>query len=122
VIDVTTCAIPVTRWKRGVRGIKPEVTPMSDLISCEREPDNSRIGRHTACIKSDVSTMPHGSLAMLSAYYGTIPLFIEASEAPVITVPNVLRGTTVGTERTVRMPFRSVSNRKSEHTRSTSIK
>lgn len=61
-IPVSTCAIPVTRWKQGVRGIKPVVAPMSKLISSERKPDNSKIGRTESGFRSERPAMPTGKI------------------------------------------------------------
>jgi hypothetical protein len=60
---VEEVAIPVTRWKRGAKGIKPVVAPMMRPISSARKPDNSRIGRKTPCFRSEQKPMPKGTVS-----------------------------------------------------------
>jgi hypothetical protein len=58
-----TVAIPVTRWKRGVKGIKPVTASIMRPVSSERKPDNSRIGRLTPCFYSESSALPAGKVS-----------------------------------------------------------
>lgn len=67
---VPVSSIPVNKYRRGVRGVKPVTAPMCKPVSSERE-SKLKLDGDSRCLCSD--QLPYGPLDRL-AVFGIVPL------------------------------------------------